>query len=296
LQRLFDYIGGANDASAKIPMTAPVATKITPSAGPFCKSNFTVSFFVPFDYQVKSLLEHGYAYALHGSCVPIMLTTSMTDFPFPMQHDTPEPTSADVVIIKTEPFVAFVAQSGGYIMDDWSISKMAKGLSEVRNVLARCWHRLTVHTAIDVCICHSANSCWPHAYLPSRPWMPTASATQAMASSMQVMTPLSVSLAATMRCGWWLMRGPTCWNPQLSRTDPRPFTTSRIPNEMHAAMNYWHFSPFSNASVSDVVYVGISSVFERLPRAEKIKEFVQNIRSGMAQLLSLCWVGGTHPC
>lgn len=33
-------------------MTAPVRTKVYPSQGPFCGNNFTVSFFVPFDYQV----------------------------------------------------------------------------------------------------------------------------------------------------------------------------------------------------------------------------------------------------
>ena len=32
-------------------MTAPVLTKISPGAGPFCKSNFTVSFFLPFTRQ-----------------------------------------------------------------------------------------------------------------------------------------------------------------------------------------------------------------------------------------------------
>ena len=45
--RLFAYIGGANAAGAKIPMTAPVAVDVAPGAGPTCGSNFTVSFFVP---------------------------------------------------------------------------------------------------------------------------------------------------------------------------------------------------------------------------------------------------------
>ena len=47
-RRLFAYISGANEAQVKVPMTAPVRVRVTPGAGPFCKSNFTVSFFVPF--------------------------------------------------------------------------------------------------------------------------------------------------------------------------------------------------------------------------------------------------------
>jgi len=49
--RLFDYISGANELHKKIDMTAPVITRVIPGAGPACESNFTVSFFVPFEYQ-----------------------------------------------------------------------------------------------------------------------------------------------------------------------------------------------------------------------------------------------------
>lgn len=52
LQRLFDYISGANEPEVKVEMTAPVVTKVEHGEGPFCKSNFTVSFFVPFADQV----------------------------------------------------------------------------------------------------------------------------------------------------------------------------------------------------------------------------------------------------
>eukprot|EP00887_Chlorella_sp_A99_P001009 scaffold5.g1009.t1 len=90
-RRLFAYISGANEQGAKIPMTAPVATSIQASQGPFCRSNFTVSFFVPFASQA----------------------------------DPPEPSSPDVYIQRSPAFIAFVGQSGGLAMDDFTIAKMA---------------------------------------------------------------------------------------------------------------------------------------------------------------------------
>jgi hypothetical protein len=50
-QRLFKYISGANEEGRKVPMTAPVITKVTPAQGPFCEDSFAISFFVPFDFQ-----------------------------------------------------------------------------------------------------------------------------------------------------------------------------------------------------------------------------------------------------
>ncbi|KAJ6833279.1 putative heme-binding protein 2 [Iris pallida] len=44
---LFDYIQGKNEYGAKIEMTAPVITQVSPSDGPFCASSFVVSFYVP---------------------------------------------------------------------------------------------------------------------------------------------------------------------------------------------------------------------------------------------------------
>ena len=48
---MFAYISGANVPKVKIEMTAPVAVEIKAGPGPFCASNFTVNFFVPYKYQ-----------------------------------------------------------------------------------------------------------------------------------------------------------------------------------------------------------------------------------------------------
>merc|ERR1711892_1268195 len=47
--RLFEYIDGGNSEAIKIPMTAPVSTRIVPGYG--AKSNFTRSFYIPSSFQ-----------------------------------------------------------------------------------------------------------------------------------------------------------------------------------------------------------------------------------------------------
>jgi hypothetical protein len=80
---LYAYISGENELGAKINMTAPVRTKLEAGAGPFCKSTFTVSFFVPFKYQDES---------------------------------PPKPTNPDVYLETTPQQTVYVAQWGGFAL------------------------------------------------------------------------------------------------------------------------------------------------------------------------------------
>jgi len=50
-EKNFDYITGENSAKTDINMTSPVTTYIQPAQGPYCSTNFTVSFYVPYAFQ-----------------------------------------------------------------------------------------------------------------------------------------------------------------------------------------------------------------------------------------------------
>ena len=47
------------------------------------------------------------------------------------QEDPPKPSEPDVYIESSKRFTAYVAQSGGFLIDDFSVARMAKALSEV---------------------------------------------------------------------------------------------------------------------------------------------------------------------
>ncbi|XP_068728634.1 heme-binding protein 2-like isoform X1 [Montipora capricornis] len=91
--RLFDYIQGDNVQKKKIDMTAPVAVELQAGQGPFCKSNFTINFFVPFKYQGNPI----------------------------------EPSSKDVFISTLKKFCAYVTSYGGY-SDSKAVQKNAEDL------------------------------------------------------------------------------------------------------------------------------------------------------------------------
>ncbi|KAL9266904.1 Inactive lipoate--protein ligase 2-like protein [Drosera capensis] len=57
--QLFNYIQGDNNKKLKIEMTAPVLTQVTPSNGPFCKSTFIISFYVPKANQANTPSANG---------------------------------------------------------------------------------------------------------------------------------------------------------------------------------------------------------------------------------------------
>lgn len=78
---LFKYISGANRNDTKIPMAAPVATKIVPLGNG--ESNFTVLFFTPFAYKIG----------------------------------TPVPTDPKLAIVELPAITAYVKEFGGFERD-----------------------------------------------------------------------------------------------------------------------------------------------------------------------------------
>lgn len=67
-QRLFNYISGSNEGKKKVDMTSPVTVQTTPGQGPACSSDFMVSFFLPFQYQVTNprlVADSASCYSVH---------------------------------------------------------------------------------------------------------------------------------------------------------------------------------------------------------------------------------------
>ncbi len=50
--------------------------------------------------------------------------------PYRLHRHAPKPNNPDVYIQPSPAFTAFVAAKGGYVMDDWQITGMAKGLAD----------------------------------------------------------------------------------------------------------------------------------------------------------------------
>jgi hypothetical protein len=95
-EMLFKYISGANSASEKIPMAAPVATQIKPPCTvERCMTNYTVLFFTPFAFQAN----------------------------------TPAPTDAQLKLVDLPAITAYVSQFGGYETDE-ILMKETKALKE----------------------------------------------------------------------------------------------------------------------------------------------------------------------
>ena len=96
--RLFDYISGSNSKNVKIDMTTPVLTKVEPGSGPNCNSTFTVSFFVPYFYQL---------------------------------YGPPAPTNADVFLEAIGPLNVAVSEVPGFAEQKEIIAKAAELEEEV---------------------------------------------------------------------------------------------------------------------------------------------------------------------
>lgn len=59
MQMLYSYIDGNNMEGKKIEMTSPVLSQFYPEEGfRQTEKNFTVAFFVPFDFQVCTHAPH----------------------------------------------------------------------------------------------------------------------------------------------------------------------------------------------------------------------------------------------
>ncbi|KAF5840706.1 regulatory factor, effector binding domain-containing protein [Dunaliella salina] len=94
---LFGYISGANADGRKIEMTAPVKTKLKPGPGPLCQE-FTVSFFLPYEYQ---------------------------------DGGAPEPSEKGVYLESTPSFEVYVRSYGGFSSEESIIEEAGRVISEL---------------------------------------------------------------------------------------------------------------------------------------------------------------------
>lgn len=125
-RRLFGYITGDNEDGVEINMTSPVRVTTMPSSGPFCKQNFTVSFFVPAEFrevwQGLCILESYLMYNVYYYCFNAL------------QAGAPIPTDPNVYLDPSDEVTVYVGSAGGFKVDDFSISRMLAALVQVRMV------------------------------------------------------------------------------------------------------------------------------------------------------------------
>ncbi|KAM9798123.1 heme-binding protein 2 [Neosynchiropus ocellatus] len=97
-RKLFSYIQGSNQNKTKVDMTAPVTCRVDPGAGPACESNFTVSFYVPEEFQA----------------------------------DPPAPTDSSVFIESRKEFTAYVRTFGGFAKEEMKKKELLNLLESLR--------------------------------------------------------------------------------------------------------------------------------------------------------------------
>ena len=204
VQRLFAYIDGHNEDGVKIPMTAPVRVEVHPSQGPFCKGNFTGAC-LPYPFHCV-YIEPCALHPVSPTCV-----TSAVSFyvPCEFQESPPKPSDPRLFVDREDEFTVYVAQSGGYVMDDFTLSRMASRLTDVR-VLKQLLHCVGLPYACKEVYCQRIKSDVAFPRVPScRPWMRKTFSTRTT-STLRATIPPSASRAATTRCGSrrWMTAGP----------------------------------------------------------------------------------------
>lgn len=131
-------------------MTAPVRTKVGAAAGPFCKNSYTVSFFVPHAFRhhpPKPNNPEVYIEKEEGGFTAFVAQASwgwrVSDGSGSVQRAVGSgwaggqptrlrgghilsPAACAPGVLATPPLL----QKGGFVLDDWSVQAMVKGLSE----------------------------------------------------------------------------------------------------------------------------------------------------------------------
>ena len=106
-------------------MTAPVVTRVIPGQGPFCKSLFSIHFFVPFAYQAQ--IQH-YSSNLYLKPLIPHRCNAESHSAVCTQDNPPAPSNKDVHIESANSEIFAVSQFGGFLVDDYTLSQKAQAL------------------------------------------------------------------------------------------------------------------------------------------------------------------------